>query len=131
LHLSGMLERTITVNGLLKLSPWQVGELDILAHQNSLQSLYKIQGQPQEQILSLAYHYSSRCCWSSVLKLYGRRFHNRRDLVVGLLKKFQGKINVQKELLYSQTFLLSSEKHWKEPKSKCNGFINVPLAKLT
>jgi aspartate/methionine/tyrosine aminotransferase len=46
----------------------------------------------------------------SVLQHMVDAFHSRRDLVVGLLKKFRNKINVPEgAFMYSQTYLRSSE----------------------
>jgi aspartate aminotransferase len=55
-------------------------------------------------------------------------FHSRRDLVVGLLKKSQVKINVEGAFTYFQTFLLSLE-NIKGTEIKCHGLSMYLLAK--
>ena len=93
---SGMLERTITVNGVAKafmMTGWRIG---YIGHQNSLQKRVQNQGQVTlEQILAQRATITAVEADPSVLNEMVTAFKNSRDLVVGLVKEIPGfKLNV-------------------------------------
>ena len=113
----GMLERTITVNGVAKafaMTGWRIGYIG--APEFIAKACTKIQG----QVTSGANRIAQRATITavdadpSVLNDMVEAFHSRRDLVVGLIKEIPGCKNQRSRrsfLCISQTFLLFLEKH--------------------
>ena len=100
----GMLERTITVNGVAKafaMTGWRIGYIG--APEFIAKACTKIQGQVTSGANSIAQRATITAVDAdpSVLKHMVDAFHSRRDLVVGLLKDIPGvKINVPEGAFY-------------------------------
>jgi len=100
----GMLERTITVNGVAKafaMTGWRIGYIG--APEFIAKACIKIQGQVTSGANSIAQRATITAVDAdpSVLKHMVDAFHSRRDLVVGLLKEIPGvKINVPEGAFY-------------------------------
>ena len=100
----GMLEKTITVNGVAKafaMTGWRIGYIG--APEFIAKACTKIQGQVTSGANSIAQRATITAVDAdpSVLKDMVNAFHSRRDLVVGLLKEIPGvKINVPEGAFY-------------------------------
>jgi len=100
----GMLEKTITVNGVAKafaMTGWRIGYIG--APEFIAKACTKIQGQVTSGANSIAQRATITAVDAdpSVLKHMVDAFHSRRDLVVGLLKDIPGiKINVPEGAFY-------------------------------
>lgn len=100
----GMLDRTITVNGVAKafaMTGWRIGYIG--APEFIAKACTKIQGQVTSGANSIAQRATITAVDAdpSVLKDMVKAFHGRRDLVVGLLKEIPGvKINVPEGAFY-------------------------------
>lgn len=100
----GMLEKTITVNGVAKafaMTGWRIGYIG--APEFIAKACTKIQGQVTSGANSIAQRATITAVDAdpSVLKEMVNAFHTRRDLVVGLLKEIPGiKINVPEGAFY-------------------------------
>ncbi|HLF52134.1 pyridoxal phosphate-dependent aminotransferase [Flavobacterium sp.] len=100
----GMLERTITVNGVSKafaMTGWRIGYIG--ATEEIAKACTKMQGQVTSGPNSIAQRATIAAVDAdpAVLKHMVDAFHSRRDLVVGLLKEIPGiKINVPEGAFY-------------------------------
>lgn len=100
----GMLDRTITVNGVAKafaMTGWRIGYIG--APEFIAKACTKIQGQVTSGANSIAQRATITAVDAdpSVLNDMVKAFHGRRDLVVGLLKEIPGvKINVPEGAFY-------------------------------
>ncbi|RTY87518.1 pyridoxal phosphate-dependent aminotransferase [Flavobacterium sp. GT3R68] len=100
----GMLEKTITVNGVAKafaMTGWRIGYIG--APEFIAKACTKIQGQVTSGANSIAQRATIAAVDAdpSVLKYMVDAFHSRRDLVVGLIKEIPGmKINVPEGAFY-------------------------------
>ncbi|MCG2610752.1 pyridoxal phosphate-dependent aminotransferase [Flavobacterium sp. SM15] len=100
----GMLDRTITVNGVAKafaMTGWRIGYIG--APEFIAKACTKIQGQVTSGANSIAQRATITAVDAdpSVLKYMVDAFHSRRDLVVGLIKEIPGmKINVPEGAFY-------------------------------
>jgi aspartate aminotransferase len=100
----GMKEKTITVNGVAKafaMTGWRIGYIG--APEFIAKACTKMQGQVTSGANSIAQRATIAAVDAdpSVLKHMVQAFHNRRDLVVGLIKEIPGlKINVPEGAFY-------------------------------
>jgi aspartate aminotransferase len=100
----GMLERTITVNGVAKafaMTGWRIGYIG--APEFIAKACTKIQGQVTSGANSIAQRATIAAVEADpkVLNYMVEAFHKRRDLVVGLIKEIPGlKINVPEGAFY-------------------------------
>ena len=100
----GMLDKTITVNGVAKafaMTGWRIGYIG--APEFIAKACTKMQGQVTSGANSIAQRATIAAVEAdpSVLKHMVQAFHNRRDLVVGLIKEIPGlKINVPEGAFY-------------------------------
>ena len=100
----GMLERTITVNGVAKafaMTGWRIGYIG--APEFIAKACTKIQGQVTSGANSIAQRATITAveAYPSVLNEMVSAFKNRRDLVVGLVKQIPGfKLNVPEGAFY-------------------------------
>ena len=100
----GMLDRTITVNGVAKafaMTGWRIGYIG--APEFIAKACTKIQGQVTSGANSIAQRATITAVDADpgVLKYMVEAFHNRRDLVVGLIREIPGmKINVPEGAFY-------------------------------
>jgi aspartate aminotransferase len=83
----GMLEKTVTVNGVAKHLQWLDGV--VILGPEFIKACTKIQGQVTSGANSLNVPPLQLWTDPSVLQHMVDAFHSRRDLVVGLLKRFQ------------------------------------------
>jgi len=102
--ISGMLERTITVNGVAKafaMTGWRIGYIG--APEFIAKACTKIQGQVTSGANSIAQRATIAAVEAdpSAIKYMVDAFHKRRDLVVNLVKEIPGfKINVPEGAFY-------------------------------
>jgi aspartate aminotransferase len=102
--ISGMYERTITVNGVAKafaMTGWRIGYIG--APEFIAKACTKLQGQVTSGANSIAQRATITAVDAdpSVLKEMVNAFHSRRDLVVGLAKEIPGiKLNVPEGAFY-------------------------------
>jgi aspartate aminotransferase len=100
----GMFERTITVNGVAKafaMTGWRIGYIG--ASENIAKACTKMQGQVTSGANSIAQRATIAAIDAdpSVLNYMVEAFHQRRDLVVGLIQEIPGlKINVPEGAFY-------------------------------
>ena len=100
----GMLDRTITVNGVAKafaMTGWRIGYIG--APEFIAKACTKIQGQVTSGANSIAQRATIAAVYADpkVLNYMVEAFHKRRDLVVGLIKEIPGlKINVPEGAFY-------------------------------
>ena len=100
----GMLERTITVNGVAKafaMTGWRIGYIG--APEFIAKACTKMQGQVTSGANSIAQRATIAAVSAdpSVLNNMVKAFHSRRDLVVGLVKEIPGfKVNVPEGAFY-------------------------------
>jgi aspartate aminotransferase len=99
-----MFERTITVNGVAKafaMTGWRIGYIG--ASENIAKACTKMQGQVTSGANSIAQRATIAAIDAdpSVLNYMVEAFHQRRDLVVGLIQEIPGlKINVPEGAFY-------------------------------